>query len=182
MYQGGVTCLDCHTRHSYKNTLATTYACAATTATSQSAAVIDPAEHGHHKLNDKGGECIGCHMPVTVYMQRHPRHDHGFTIPDPLLTKELGIPNACNRCHADQTTDWALKYTEEWYGTKMNRPTRERARWIAAAENGRSWRKGQTDWPAGGHQPTLRIGGLWRQHFLDNGRMTRQPKRRCWHS
>jgi len=69
-------------------------------------------------------------------MQRHPRHDHGFIIPDPLLTKELGIPNACNRCHADQTKDWALKYTDEWYGTKMNRPSRERARWIAAAENG----------------------------------------------
>ena len=50
-------------------------------------------------------------MPVTVYMQRHPRRDHGFTIPDPLLTKELNIPNACNRCHANQTTDWALKYT-----------------------------------------------------------------------
>jgi tetratricopeptide (TPR) repeat protein len=29
-----------------------------------------------------------------------------------------------------------LKYTDEWYGTKMNRPSRERARWIAAAENG----------------------------------------------
>ena len=39
-------------------------------------------------------------------MARDPRHDHGFTIPDPLLTKELGIPNACNRCHADKTVDW----------------------------------------------------------------------------
>jgi tetratricopeptide (TPR) repeat protein len=68
-------------------------------------------------------------------MQRHPRRDHGYTIPDPLLTRELSIPNACNRCHANQTTDWALKYTVEWYGTNMNRPTRERARWIAAAEN-----------------------------------------------
>ena len=34
-------------------------------------------------------------MPVTTYMQRHPRHDHGFTIPDPLLTKQFGTPNAC---------------------------------------------------------------------------------------
>jgi hypothetical protein len=73
---------------------------------------------------------------LTVYMQRHPRRDHGFTIPDPLLTKELTIPNACNRCHADQSTDWSLKYTDEWYGTNMNRSTRERARWIAAAESG----------------------------------------------
>ena len=61
------------------------------------APVIDPAEHKHQCDSD----CIGCHMPVTVYMQRHPRRDHGFTIPDPLLTKELNIPNACNRCHAE---------------------------------------------------------------------------------
>jgi tetratricopeptide (TPR) repeat protein len=100
------------------------------------APVINPAEHGHHKLNDKGGECIGCHMPATVYMQHQPRHDHGFTIPDPLLTKQSNIPNACNRCHVDQTVDWALQYTGQWYGTNMNRHTRERAQWIAAAEKG----------------------------------------------
>ena len=75
-------------------------------------------------------------MPVTVYMQRHPRRDHGFTIPDPLVTEELNIPNACNRCHADKSAAWAVKYVDEWYGTNLFRPTRERARWIAAAENG----------------------------------------------
>ena len=71
-------------------------------------------------------------------MQRHSRHDHGFTIPDPLLTKELNIPNACNRCHTDKTTGWAVKYADEWYGTNMNRPSRERTRWIAAAEEGKA--------------------------------------------
>jgi tetratricopeptide (TPR) repeat protein len=69
-------------------------------------------------------------------MQRHARHDHGFTIPDPLLTKEQGIPNACNRCHADKTADWALAVTEKWYGDKMNRPTRARAEIMAKAHNG----------------------------------------------
>jgi tetratricopeptide (TPR) repeat protein len=137
MSQAGVTCLDCHTRDVRKPQLQGNDLCLRChNGGHLKAPVINPAEHGHHKLNDKGGECVGCHMPVTVYMQRHPRHDHGFIIPDPLLTKELGIPNACNRCHADQTKDWALKYTDEWYGTKMNRPSRERARWIAAAENG----------------------------------------------
>ena len=77
-----------------------------------------------------------CRRSHTVYMQRHPRRDHGFTIPDPLLTEELNIPNACNRCHADKPATWAVKYVDEWYGTNMNRPTRERARWISAAENG----------------------------------------------
>ena len=133
MYRAGVICLDCHDPHSYKNTLSGNDLCMRCHKGGYpKAPIIDPASHKHECSSD----CIGCHMPVTVYMQRHPRRDHGFTIPDPLLTKELNIPNACNRCHADQTTDWAVKYADEWYGTNMNRPTRERARWIAAAENG----------------------------------------------
>jgi tetratricopeptide (TPR) repeat protein len=67
-------------------------------------------------------------------MQRHPRHDHGFTIPDPLLTKQFNIPNACNRCHTDKDADWALGYVDQWYGGKMNRHTRVRAQWIATAQ------------------------------------------------
>jgi predicted CXXCH cytochrome family protein len=133
MYQDGVICLDCHNPHSYKNTLQGNDLCMRChNGGFLKAPKIDPASHKHECTSD----CIGCHMPVTVYMQRHPRRDHGFTIPDPLLTKELNIQNACNRCHADKTTDWSLKYTERWYGTNMERTTRERARWIAAAENG----------------------------------------------
>jgi tetratricopeptide (TPR) repeat protein len=133
MYQDGVICLDCHNPHSYKNTLQGNDLCMRCHIGGYpKAPKIDPVNHKHECKSD----CIGCHMPVTVYMQRHPRRDHGFTIPDPLLTKELNIPNACNRCHADKATAWSLKYTGEWYGTNMNRPMRERARWIAAAENG----------------------------------------------
>ncbi len=139
MYQSGVTCIDCHTRDVTKPQLHGNDLCMKChNGGYPKAPVIDAAGHGHHKLTDKGGECIGCHMPVTVYMQRHPRHDHGFTTPDPLLTKELNIPNACNRCHADKTTDWAVKYTDEWYGTNLNRFSRTRTRWIAAAEAGKA--------------------------------------------
>ncbi len=137
MHQDGVTCLDCHNPHTSKNTLQGNDLCMRChTGGFPKAPKIDIAEHTHHLRASAGSLCINCHMPVTVYMQEHPRRDHGFTIPDPLLTKELNIPNACNRCHADQNADWALKYTAQWYGTKMNRPTRDRAEWIAAAENG----------------------------------------------
>jgi predicted CXXCH cytochrome family protein len=137
MHQAGVTCLDCHNPHSAKNTLQGNDLCMRChTGGYPKAPVINLAEHTHHASASTGNLCINCHMPVTVYMQEHPRRDHGFTIPDPLLTKQLNIPNACNRCHTDQSTDWALKYTEQWYGAKMNRPTRDRAEWIAAAENG----------------------------------------------
>lgn len=137
MYQAGVTCLDCHNPHSAKNSFTGNQLCMRCHGGGfPKAPVINIAQHTHHELTDHGSDCIGCHMPVTVYMQRQPRHDHGFTIPDPLLTKELNIPNACNRCHDKQTTDWAINYTKQWYGTNMDRSTRNRARWIAAAQSG----------------------------------------------
>ena len=122
--------------------------------------VIDPARHGFHHVDPlyfarggadtaalarrdpaavarSGGECVNCHMPQTAYMQRHRRHDHGFTIPDPLLTERYGIPNACNRCHADRSATWALRAVERWYGAKMDRPSRRRAVAIAEARRGK---------------------------------------------
>jgi hypothetical protein len=136
MMQGGVHCRDCHRSDSGTSNVLCMRCHGGGNVGFANAPVIDPAGHGHHKLTDKGGECVGCHMPVTVYMQRHPRHDHAFTIPDPLLTKTLNIPNACTRCHSDQTVDWALEYTERWYGKRMNRHTRERAQWVAAGLSG----------------------------------------------
>jgi tetratricopeptide (TPR) repeat protein len=137
MHASGVSCQDCHDPHSMKTRLSGNNLCMRChTGSFPKAPVINLAEHTHHQLGGKGDECIGCHMPVTVYMQRHARHDHGFTIPDPLLTKQFDIPNACNRCHTNQTADWSLKYVEQWYGSKMNRHTRERAQWIAGALRG----------------------------------------------
>jgi tetratricopeptide (TPR) repeat protein len=75
-------------------------------------------------------------MPTTPYMVRDPRHDHGFLKPDPLLTKELGIPNACNRCHTDKTVDWAITHSDQWYGAKMESRQRARTRVVAAAQAG----------------------------------------------
>ena len=136
MFQGGVHCRDCHRPDSGTGNNLCMRCHQGSYPGFTNAPVINPVEHGHHKINDKGAECVGCHMPVTVYMQRHPRHDHGFTIPDPLLTRQQGIPNACARCHGDKSVDWALENTEKWYGAKMNRHSRERARWIAAALQG----------------------------------------------
>jgi tetratricopeptide (TPR) repeat protein len=100
------------------------------------APIIDPLAHSHHAADNKGNQCVTCHMPTTPYMVRDPRHDHGFQKPDPLLTKELGIPNACNRCHTDKTVDWAITHTDEWYGAKMESRQRIRTRAVAAAQAG----------------------------------------------
>ena len=137
--KAGVTCLDCHDPHSTRTLLPASdnslcLRCHAAPGINNAPA-IDPLAHSHHKPDSTGNQCISCHMPTTTYMQRAPRHDHGFLKPDPLLTKELGIPNACSRCHADQTIDWNIKYCDEWYGAKMNSRQRERARVVAAAQH-----------------------------------------------
>jgi predicted CXXCH cytochrome family protein len=137
MHERGVTCMDCHNPHSAKLLLTGNDLCMRChSGAFTNAPIINPTEHSHHLASNAGNQCTGCHMPVTVYMQRHARRDHGFTIPDPVLTKELNIPNACNRCHADKSIEWAVAATGQWYGQKMNRPTRERARWVAAAQQG----------------------------------------------
>ncbi len=158
MFHKGVRCVDCHDFHSAKVRLPGNMMCLSCHGPGQTnAPVINPVTHSQHKvfgfdtngvmrdfdlgdyqpgaIKETGGECVNCHMPQTPYMQRHWRHDHGFTIPDPWLTKEFGIPNACNRCHQDKSVDWSLEYVEKWYGEKMHRPYRQRAQTIARAKN-----------------------------------------------
>jgi len=137
MHHAGVRCVDCHEPHSAKILQPGNALCMRChTGTYPNSPKIDPPTHTHHKLNGEGGQCVNCHMPQTAYMQRDLRRDHGFTIPDPLLTKEHGIPNACNRCHTDKDTDWAIAAVEKWYGSRMNRPSRKRTQWIAKAREG----------------------------------------------
>jgi len=161
MHASGVTCNDCHQPHSAKLRLPGNFLCLRCHDGSYTnAPVINPVAHSHHQVRgyspggalidkdlshfkregfaETGGECVNCHMPQTVYMQRHARHDHGFTIPDPLLTKEYGVPNACNRCHLDKDADWALAQVDKWYGKLMDRPGRQRARELAEARAGNS--------------------------------------------
>ncbi|MBI3877622.1 MAG: ammonia-forming cytochrome c nitrite reductase subunit c552, partial [Verrucomicrobia bacterium] len=142
MFLANVRCLDCHQPHTSKTLLTENALCLRCHAPPiPPAPKIEPAAHSHHAPDQPGGRCVDCHMPQTTYMQRHARRDHGFTIPDPLLTKQHNIPNACNRCHTDRTPDWALDAVEKWSGAKMNRPSRARAQWVAAA------REGQTNAP-----------------------------------
>ncbi|MEM7391787.1 MAG: tetratricopeptide repeat protein [Verrucomicrobiota bacterium] len=133
----GVTCFDCHNPHSggliapvENNQLC--MSCHQAPG-NRGAVPIDPVAHSFHQAGSTGNQCVNCHMPSTPFMVRDPRRDHGFTIPDPLLTKELGIPNACNRCHEDQSVDWAVEWTEKWYGERMNRRSRDRTRLVARA-------------------------------------------------
>jgi len=65
-----------------------------------------------------GAECVQCHMPGRYYMGIDYRPDHSFRVPRPDLSMQLGIPNACNRCHIDQTDKWSMEHMTKWYGIK----------------------------------------------------------------
>jgi tetratricopeptide (TPR) repeat protein len=140
MQHAGVRCVDCHDPHSNKNIVAGNQLCmnchTAPRNDFPTAPVIDPVAHSHHGADSTGNQCVSCHMPVTVYMQRDPRHDHSFSIPDPRLTKEFGVPNACNRCHTDKDVDWTIDAYQKFYGGKPDRPSRTRALLVANARRG----------------------------------------------
>jgi tetratricopeptide (TPR) repeat protein len=75
-------------------------------------------------------------MPVTVYMQRDPRHDHAFLRPDPEATLATGVPNACNRCHAGRDAAWAAEHVKAWFPADHTRAAaRAVTRTIAQARN-----------------------------------------------
>ena len=103
MYSKGVTCGDCHDPHTGKTRAAGNTLCAQCHLASK----YDGPQHHFHPAGTPGAQCAACHMPTTTYMVVDPRHDHGFRIPRPDLTRTIGVPNACNQCHADRDAAWS---------------------------------------------------------------------------
>lgn len=142
MGHAGVTCMDCHDPHSLKLKLPSmnNSLCQRCHDTGlMGAQIIEPAAHSFHDPMLEGGRCVDCHMPQRTYMARDPRHDHNFPIPDPHLTLELGVPNACSQCHDDRSVEWAAEWVDTWYGEDFHErrePLRERARLFAGAHAG----------------------------------------------
>ena len=141
MFAAGVTCMDCHDSHSGRTRLPATdnnlcMQCHLPGNT-RDAPVIDVAAHTFHKPDSTGSLCISCHMSTTTYMQRDPRHDHGFIIPDPALSMELGTPDACTKCHTDRTQQWSADAWAKWYGpSPRTMELRTRARAVSRAHQG----------------------------------------------
>ena len=131
MYAEGVRCWNCHDPHAngtLKPGNGTCLGC--------HERAYEEEAHTHHAAGSAGAACTGCHMPITIYMQRDPRHDHSFGFPDPELTLALGVPNACNRCHAGRDASWAAEHTRSWYPADAVR--RERRAVATAIARGRS--------------------------------------------
>jgi len=132
MRSKGVRCWNCHDLHGNGARAPGNAVCRQC-----HAPPYDSEQHTHHKADGAGGSCIACHMPTTTYMERDPRHDHSFQRPDPELTVALGIPNACNRCHTDKDTAWAVEAMRKWWPDDAERRRRrDRALAIAHGRDG----------------------------------------------
>ena len=141
MYLKGVRCMDCHDPHSMKLILPVEnnqlcMVCHAAPG-ANGAIPVDPVLHGHHEAGSEGNRCVACHMPERTYMARDPRRDHGFHTPDPLLSKELGVPNACTNCHAEEGEEWVMDAYLNWYGeSEKRKAARRQARITQQAYSG----------------------------------------------
>jgi Flp pilus assembly protein TadD len=112
MYHAGVTCSDCHQPHSLELRQQGNGVCLQCHAGDR----FNTAKHHFHESDSQGAQCVACHMPERTYMVVDPRRDHSLRIPRPDLSLELGIPNACNACHADKGAAWAADNIKTWYG------------------------------------------------------------------
>lgn len=113
MHGSGVVCSNCHEPHSLQLRYPGNLLCLQC----HSGEVFDNQAHHHHPAESKpnsGSNCVDCHMPESTYMVIDPRRDHRFGSPNPWLSEEIGIPNACNQCHRDRSNQWSIDLMQNW--------------------------------------------------------------------
>jgi predicted CXXCH cytochrome family protein len=138
MSRAGVICSDCHEPHAGALRASGNALCTRCHA----ATTFDTPRHHFHAAGGRGSACVDCHMPTRTYMGVDERHDHGFILPRPDLSRRLGTPNACTTtCHrsfasAAEANAWAQGEIERRFG-------RTRPRTFALAlDAGRRVRRG----------------------------------------
>ncbi len=123
MYHAGVSCFTCHDPHGSRHASFTVKStrgnslCLTCHGENSSEAVFTKSlsEHTHHAPESTGSKCIECHMPKTgKNANKWDARDHSFTFISPVSTKKSGVPNGCNNCHNDKTTQWAIDQVAKW--------------------------------------------------------------------
>ncbi|NMH61496.1 tetratricopeptide repeat protein [Alteromonas ponticola] len=123
MFREGVNCLDCHDKHTMQVKTDTNGLCLQCHNSNE----YQTSSHLNHPIESEGAQCVNCHMPENTYMGVDSRRDHSFKVPRPELTKELGVPNACNGCHQDESVNWAIEKVAKMYGHKNPFSSNEKA-------------------------------------------------------
>ena len=130
MYHESVTCSDCHDPHTAKLPATSLNAVCGKC---HSLVKFGSEQHHHHKADSAGALCVNCHMPTKTYMVVDVRRDHSFRVPRPDSSVAYGTPNACNQCHKDKSSGWAVDTVVKWYGPNR----RHEAHFVEAIDAGR---------------------------------------------
>lgn len=113
MYAAGVRCSDCHDPHSAGLRAEGNALCTqchnpsgqAVRAGINAAGLVsknyDSPKHHRHRQETVAAQCISCHMPARYFMVNDLRHDHSFSVPNPIQAIKLGHSDACVSCHQD---------------------------------------------------------------------------------
>ncbi len=108
--KGKATCSSCHDVHGLSTK--GSEACGACHAE----LVAEGAKRRHSR--HRAASCVDCHMPRLAQLDSEvsgrSATNHTIAIPRPRESVELGIPNACNNCHADKPATWAVDAVTAW--------------------------------------------------------------------
>lgn len=86
----------------------------------------DPLQSEAARIEHAGGEshasvsCLDCHMPKYTRGIDELIRTHRITNPIEESMVANGMPNACNSCHLDQSTRWALDGLKNIWGRGLN--------------------------------------------------------------
>jgi predicted CXXCH cytochrome family protein len=121
MYTRGVTCFSCHDVHGTPNPAvlwkpANKICLDCHGPNSSNGPHSSSIEaHTHHKPDSAGSQCIACHMPkIEQTIGDVNVRAHTFKFITPAETDSLGVPNACNTCHADKSSAWSAAALKSW--------------------------------------------------------------------
>ncbi len=122
-----ITCTSCHSMHEgdIKGQITeekrTNVACTQCHSQLRDEAALKT--HTKHEINSTGSSCYSCHMPEVVYGVQTIHKTHLITVPNPSLTVEKSVPNACNQCHIDRSANWAVDQAKAFWPSRYGAAT-----------------------------------------------------------
>ena len=116
--EGDISCLTCHSMHSYHDRddqLSSIALNNDVCLKCHESFGQDIPAHTHHAAGSSGSLCYNCHMPHTTYALYKGIRSHRIDSPSAAVTAKTGRPNACNLCHLDKTLEWTAENLNRWY-------------------------------------------------------------------